>query len=177
MAQNSTFQVENAETSGAAAYAIRRVGSTTWEAVLPWATLGDAISTLTAAAAATAPALVRGATFQVNLEADFRSIAKWQWLGIQSAGSFVSLYKDELMTLVPLLTAVQSETDTPVDLDGDGPKPLDPLLLPPYLAEDALTATYVRFLDTDGNPLVGKLVTITVNTDTDEIDDITVEEL
>lgn len=38
-----------------------------------------------------------------------------------------------------------------------------------------LAATFVRFLDTDGNPIVGKLVTITVNTTTNEIEDITAE--
>jgi hypothetical protein len=35
----------------------------------------------------------------------------------------------------------------------------------------------VRFLDENGDPLVGKLVTITVNSTTGEIDDITSEDI
>ena len=42
---------------------------------------------------------------------------------------------------------------------------------------ESLSATFVRFLDENGDPLVGKLVTITVNSTTGEIDDITSEDL
>jgi hypothetical protein len=45
------------------------------------------------------------------------------------------------------------------------------------LSEPALSATFVRFLDENGDPLVGKLVTITVNSTTGEIDDITSEDI
>jgi len=41
----------------------------------------------------------------------------------------------------------------------------------------ALSATFVRFLDTDGNPISGSLVTIVVDTVLNEISDITVEEI
>ena len=39
----------------------------------------------------------------------------------------------------------------------------------------ALNATYVRFLDTNGNPVSGDLVTIVVDTVNNEIADIIVE--
>lgn len=39
----------------------------------------------------------------------------------------------------------------------------------------ALSATYVRFLDTNGNPVSGDLVTIVVDTVNNEIADIIVE--
>ena len=38
-----------------------------------------------------------------------------------------------------------------------------------------LNSTFVRFLDTDGNPISGSLVTIVVDTVLGEIDDIIVE--
>lgn len=41
----------------------------------------------------------------------------------------------------------------------------------------ALASTFVRFLDENGDPLAGKLVTITVNSATGEIDDITSEDI
>ena len=45
------------------------------------------------------------------------------------------------------------------------------------LSPDELSATFVRFLDENGDPLPpGSLVTITVNTTTGDIDDITFEE-
>lgn len=40
-----------------------------------------------------------------------------------------------------------------------------------------LSNTFVRFLDENGDPLDGKLVTITVNSVTGEIDDITSEDI
>ncbi len=39
------------------------------------------------------------------------------------------------------------------------------------------TSTLVRFRDTDGNAIPGKVVTITVDTDTDQIADIIVEDV
>lgn len=42
-----------------------------------------------------------------------------------------------------------------------------------FLTKTEASATYVRFRDTDGNPIPGHLVTITVNTTTGDIDDIT----
>jgi hypothetical protein len=41
----------------------------------------------------------------------------------------------------------------------------------------AEVAKLVRFRDTDGNVIAGKVVTITVDTDTDEIADIIVEDV
>lgn len=52
--------------------------------------------------------------------------------------------------------------------------------LPTRLSEGALNATYVRFVDQNGNPLpTGSLVTITVDTTTvpKRIADIVVEEI
>jgi hypothetical protein len=49
--------------------------------------------------------------------------------------------------------------------------------LPSRLSVGELSATYVRFLDTDGNPIAGSLVTIVVDTVLNEIADITVEEI
>ena len=45
------------------------------------------------------------------------------------------------------------------------------------LSDESLKDTYVTFLDEAGNPLVGKHVLVTVNTTTNEIEDITVEAL
>ncbi len=54
----------------------------------------------------------------------------------------------------------------------------DDLVTTGRLSESELNATYVRFLDQDGEPLPpGSLVTITVNTTTGDIDDITFEEV
>jgi hypothetical protein len=50
---------------------------------------------------------------------------------------------------------------------------LDPKPLTPGDAKK----TYVRFLDTNGNPIDGSLVTIVVDTATSEIADIIVEEI
>lgn len=47
----------------------------------------------------------------------------------------------------------------------------------PVVAWRAALAGLVRFRDTDGNPIPGKVVTITVDTDTDEIADIIVEDV
>lgn len=47
----------------------------------------------------------------------------------------------------------------------------------PSVVEEGLASTYVRFLDTDGNPISGSLVTIVVDTVLNEISDITVEEI
>lgn len=44
-------------------------------------------------------------------------------------------------------------------------------------ASPELSATFVQFKDENGDPLVGKLVTITVNSATGEIDDITSEDI
>lgn len=44
------------------------------------------------------------------------------------------------------------------------------------LDTDDAAATYVTFTDTDGDPLIGKHVTITVNTTTNEITDILIED-
>ena len=49
-----------------------------------------------------------------------------------------------------------------------GPKPL---------TSAAAKKTYVRFLDTEGNPIEGSLVTIVVNTATSDIEDIILEEI
>ena len=49
--------------------------------------------------------------------------------------------------------------------------------LPANLQPTALNATFVRFLDTDGNPISGSLVTIVVDTVLGDIDDIIVEEI
>lgn len=40
----------------------------------------------------------------------------------------------------------------------------------------AVAATLVRFRDLDGNPIEGKVVTVTVDTATDQVDDIIVED-
>ncbi len=69
---------------------------------------------------------------------------------------------------------LQDVLDNKADLDaGKVPQ----TQLPAHLDPAQLSGTYVRFVDTEGNPLVGKLVTITVDTDNDEIADIIVEEL
>ena len=60
-------------------------------------------------------------------------------------------------------------------LDDDGK--ISESVLPDRLSEVELSATYVTFLDEAGNPLVGKHVLVTVNTTTNEIEDITVEVL
>lgn len=50
--------------------------------------------------------------------------------------------------------------------------------LPARLQDAALSATYVTFVDdTTGLPLVGKHVTITVNSTTNDITDILVEDI
>jgi len=50
--------------------------------------------------------------------------------------------------------------------------------LPPFLEPETLNATYVTYVDSvTGLPLVGKHVIITVDQTTDDIADITVEEI
>lgn len=49
--------------------------------------------------------------------------------------------------------------------------------VPARLSEPALSGTFVRFRDTEGNPIPDSLVTITVDTATGEIADITFEEI
>lgn len=61
--------------------------------------------------------------------------------------------------------------------DATDVEELDALVTDGRLGEAELAATYVRFLDTNGAPLVGKLVTITVDTVTESISDITVEDI
>ena len=64
--------------------------------------------------------------------------------------------------------AVNDLDDRTADIETD---------LSTRLSPDELSATFVRFLDENGDPLPpGSLVTITVNTTTGDIDDITFEE-
>jgi hypothetical protein len=51
------------------------------------------------------------------------------------------------------------------------------ILEPKPLTSAAAKKTYVRFLDTDGNPIEGSLVTIVVDTVNNEVSDIIVEEI
>lgn len=86
--------------------------------------------------------------------------------------------------LLPLVDAVTKLPPAPTtdaireglaELDEDGR--IADGAVPERLDEANLSGTFVRFVDTDGNPLVGKLVTITVDTATDSISDIVVEEI
>jgi hypothetical protein len=74
-------------------------------------------------------------------------------------------------------STAKGQADGVAELDEDSLVPLDQVPVDAILADSRSIATFVRFLDETGAPLVGKLVTITVNSTTGEIDDITSEDI
>lgn len=144
MASNATFIAENTELNESLLFGIKRVGLDNWECNLPWATLSDLTSTLTAASVAATPSLTRGSVYQVSKEsAGIRVKVEIQWLGTQSVGSFFTVFADELADLISVLTAVASETDEPIDLDGGASGKINEQQLPSYLQQANLDASIV----------------------------------
>ena len=74
---------------------------------------------------------------------------------------------------IPMTSRGQANGVASLDDDAKLPE----AQVPTRLGEGELNATFVRFLDTNGDPIVGKLVTITVDTATYSISDIVVEDL
>lgn len=80
----------------------------------------------------------------------------------------------------PAVTSVNGQTGAVVNvapLDGSSKVPVVNLPLQAIADSTELSATYVRFLDENGDPLTGKLVMITVDSTAGTILDITSEDI